>query len=111
MLNWTEFDFLDTIQKIKIGRDQQAPSSGIVASGLFPVIDQGQTFIAGYHNDESKVIRDCLPVVIFGDHTRCFKFVDFPFILGTDGTKVLKPKEELFDPKFFYFFTLKSCHP
>ena len=28
---------------------------------------------------------------LFGDHTRCAKFVDFPFVQGADGVKVLKP--------------------
>ena len=28
-----------------------------LATGKFPVIDQGQDFIAGFVNDESKVIR------------------------------------------------------
>ena len=50
-----------------------------------------------------RVIGDDLPLVIFGDHTRCLKYVDFPFILGADGTKVLKPEEDLFDAKFFYY--------
>jgi type I restriction enzyme S subunit len=41
--------------------------------------------------------------VIFGDHTRTVKYVDFPFILGADGTKVLRPNSELYDAKFFYY--------
>lgn len=79
--------------------------------GLFPVIDQSQAFIAGYSDDSERVIRDDLPLVIFGDHTRCVKYVDFPFILGADGTKVLKPKEDLFDPKFFYYALLSLDIP
>jgi type I restriction enzyme S subunit len=71
--------------------------------GRFPVIDQGQDYIAGYSDAEDRVIREDLPLVIFGDHTRCVKYVDFPFILGADGTKVLKPKEALFESKFFYY--------
>lgn len=79
--------------------------------GLFPVIDQSQAFIAGYSDDSERVISDDLPLVIFGDHTRCVKYVDFPFILGADGTKVLKPKEDLFDPKFFYYALLSLDIP
>ena len=44
-----------------------------------------------------------MPLIIFGDHTRCFKFIDFPFVLGADGTKVLTPNTDLYDPKFYYF--------
>ena len=43
-----------------------------------------------------------LPVVIFGDHTRCIKYIDFPFAQGADGVKVLAPKE-FFLPKAFYY--------
>lgn len=74
-----------------------------MATGEFPVIDQGQEFITGYCADPEKLIDFELPLIIFGDHTRCFKYVDFPFILGADGTKVLKPNRKLYDPKFYYF--------
>lgn len=39
------------------------------------------------------------------------KYVDFPFILGADGTKVLKPKDELFNAKFFYYALLSLDIP
>ena len=82
------------------------PAKEIAQNGRFPVIDQGQNFIAGYCDDSDKLIDFNLPVIIFGDHTRCFKFVDFPFVLGADGTKILSPNRELYDPKFYYFALL-----
>ncbi|MEW6574179.1 MAG: restriction endonuclease subunit S [Bacillota bacterium] len=106
MLPWPIYDLPSTIKKLKIGRDKQVPSTEIAGTGRFPVIDQGQSFIAGYHDDESKVIKENLPLIIFGDHTRCFKFANFPFILGADGTKILKPDEKLFDAKFYYYVLL-----
>jgi len=43
-------------------------------------------------------------LVLFGDHTRIFKYVDFPFALGADGVKALQP-ESGFDARFlFYYF-------
>jgi len=100
---WASIEFPKTIRKTKVKRGNQILSADIAAVGKIPVVDQGQAFIAGYSDAEERVIRDDLPLIIFGDHTRCVKFVDFPFILGADGTKVLKPKEDLFDPKFFYY--------
>ena len=94
-----------------IGKQNQIPTADILPSGQFPVVDQGQAFIAGYSDVAERVIRDGLPLVIFGDHTRCLKFVDFPFILGADGTKVLKPREDLFDAKFFYYALLSLDIP
>jgi type I restriction enzyme S subunit len=70
--------------------------------GKYPIIDQGEEKIAGYWNKESDVFENELPVIIFGDHTRRFKFVDQKFVRGADGTKILKPKK-IFDPKFFFY--------
>ena len=43
-----------------------------------------------------------LPIVIFGDHTRCIKYIDFQFAQGADGVKVLKPKQFWNDKAFYY---------
>ena len=42
--------------------------------------------------------------MIFGDHTRVAKYVNFPFIVGADGTKLLRPIHEDLTPEFLYFF-------
>lgn len=108
---WQFIEFPATIEKTAIGRENQILSTEIEPSGRFPVVDQGQKFIAGYSNSEERVIREGLPLIIFGDHTRRLKYVDFPFILGADGTKVLKPRADLFDTKFFYFALLSLDIP
>jgi type I restriction enzyme S subunit len=41
-------------------------------------------------------------VIVFGDHTRAFKFVDFPFVRGADGTQILKPRDGI-NALFFYY--------
>lgn len=73
-----------------------------LSEGKYPVIDQGQELIGGYSNDESLLVSCELPVIIFGDHTRVKKYIDFPFIIGADGTKVLKPKS-FYNDKFFFY--------
>ncbi|MCC7510091.1 MAG: restriction endonuclease subunit S [Planctomycetes bacterium] len=95
----------------RVNRDDQIPTSEIKPFGTFPVVDQGQAFLAGFTDESSKVVRDGLPVIVFGDHTRCFKFVDFPFALGADGTKVVKADPARFDAKFFYFACLNLKLP
>lgn len=40
--------------------------------------------------------------MVFGDHTRALKYVDFPFVRGADGTQVLKPRTGI-DPLYFYY--------
>lgn len=108
---WPFVELPHAIEKTTIGRENQILAAEIQQTGRFPVVDQGQAFIAGYSNEEERVIREALPLVIFGDHTRCLKYVDFPFILGADGTKVLKPRADLFDAKFFYFALLSLDIP
>ena len=73
-----------------------------LVKGKLAVVDQGQELIGGYTNDVEKSYSGALPIVIFGDHTRCVKFVDFPFAQGADGVKVLRPKP-FYLPKAFYY--------
>lgn len=74
-------------------------------NGEYPVIDQGKTKIGGYSNNKELLYNMDLPVIVFGDHTRSIKHIDFNFIQGADGVKVLKPKENWY-PKCFYYALL-----
>jgi len=71
--------------------------------GKFPVIDQGQSFIGGYTDKEDLKVCCKPPVIIFGDHTKIVKYIDFDFVAGADGIKVIKPKEVFYMKLFFYF--------
>ena len=48
--------------------------------GSTPVVDQSESFIAGYTDD--KAVFSDPPYILFGDHTRIIKFIDFPFSPG-----------------------------
>ncbi len=72
-------------------------------TNYIPIVDQSKTFIAGYTDREDLVYKGNLPVIVFGDHTRIFKFVDFPFVQGADGIKILFPDKNKVDPLFFYY--------
>lgn len=71
-------------------------------SGKFPIIDQSQDEIAGWSDDENSVIKSEKDLVVFGDHTCNIKYVDFSFVQGADGIKILKTNDDLL-PKFLYF--------
>lgn len=102
---WRRLDFSDALscESFRVGKVQRADYQ---EKGTFPIVDQGQELIAGYWNEPRDVYGGPLPVIVFGDHTRIFKFVDFPFICGADGTKVLVPDRDRFDPQFLYFALL-----
>lgn len=71
--------------------------------GKYPAVSQGQNLIDGYSDDEDKVITD-IPLIMFGDHTRNVKFIDFPFVINADGTKFFK--SILCSPKYLYYVIL-----
>ena len=91
-----------SLNKIKIKQKDY------LKEGIFPVIDQGQELIGGYYNNENLVIPNEPPYVIFGDHTKVKKFINFKFIAGADGVKVLKAKDVI-DSKFLFYslYTIK----
>lgn len=85
------------------GGNTKVPLKDYSENGIIPVIDQGRSFIGGYVNDRSARYKGPLPSILFGDHTRIFKFVDFPFALGADGVKALIPATNNLDPMFLYY--------
>lgn len=85
------------------GGNPKLQTSGYSSQGEFPIIDQGRAEIAGYSNDASLLARVQSPVIVFGDHTRIVKYVDYPFILGADGTKVLRSKNGE-NPRYLYHY-------
>jgi type I restriction enzyme S subunit len=68
------------------------PRSEYLTAGKIPVIDQGQDEIAGYWDEVGDAYRGKLPVILFGDHTRIFKLLEYPFCIGADGVRLLRPK-------------------
>lgn len=82
--------------------NKKLPQKDYLESGDFPVIDQGVELVGGFSNDIDKVISSEVPVVVFGDHTKCFKYISFPFIPGADGIKVLQPKSSIY-PKYAFY--------
>lgn len=69
-------------------------------TGRIPIVDQGEQFIAGYTDNEKYLEKD--EYIIFGDHSEHIKFVDFAFVQGADGLKILKPKRGI-NAKYLYY--------
>ena len=101
--NWLLLRLKDSYQSIS-PNGKQLKTSEIKTTGKFPVVDQGQSYIAGYTDLDECLIKIPHPVIVFGDHTRNIKFIDFNFAAGADGTKILAPI--LINPRFFYYYLL-----
>ncbi|HAN6100012.1 TPA: restriction endonuclease subunit S [Escherichia coli] len=89
-------------------KSTQVKSSDYLQSGSIPIIDQGQSRIAGYCNN-LEVYSD-VPVIVFGDHTRCVKWIEFVFCPGADGTQVIKTSKIL-EPKLGYYLLSNTDIP
>lgn len=76
-------------------------------SGKIPVVDQSRDFISGATNDKTALVNENLPLIIFGDHTRILKLINFPFARGADGTQVLLSKIKRMPQHLFYHTLLK----
>ena len=102
MAEWRTETVENCLVQLRLGAIKKVQTQDYSSSGRYPIIDQGQALIAGWTDDVNGLIDHDLPVVVFGDHTRTFKFIDFPFVRGADGTQVLKPKPSI-DPLYFYY--------
>ena len=88
-------------------KTKKIPTSEILAKGLIPVIDQSTDYIAGFTDDEEAVIKANEPRIIFGDHTRILKLINFDFARGADGTQVLLSNTKRMPQHLFYHTLLK----
>jgi len=100
--HWDVLPFSEAIEDVT-GGNPKIKQGEYKSSGLLAVVDQGQELIGGYINDETKACKEKLPCILFGDHTKIFKFVEKPFALGADGVKVLSPLGD-YDKRFVYHY-------
>ena len=106
MSKWEWKKLEDCIERVKY--TTKIPSKDYLQEGEFPIVSQEDCLISGYWNDRSDLFKVTKPIVIFGDHTKVLKYIDFDFVLGADGVKILCPKDYLNAHFFFYF--LKSVN-
>ena len=86
-------------------KTNQIKTNDVKPDGEIPVVSQGQKMIDGYCDEKEKIITD-IPLVMFGDHTRIVKYIDFPFVIGADGTKFHHCISV--NPKYFYYWMLHA---
>ena len=99
---WKLIDFTKSCQVISLN-GIKIKQKEYLENGKYPVVDQGQELIGGYSNSKDLLIEKEPPYIVFGDHTKIKKYINFKFVAGADGIKVLKPCE-FYNPKLFYYF-------
>jgi len=98
---WTFLNFEGCIEKCK--KTKQLKTSDYLPEGKYPIVSQESDLISGYTNMADYVNDFGKPIVVFGDHSRVVKYIDFAFAVGADGVKILIPTND-FHPKFFYYY-------
>lgn len=98
---WERKKIGETLRKLP--RKKKVKKEEYLETGEIPIIDQGRDFIGGYTNDIETKHTEPLPIIVFGDHTRILKYIDFPFTRGADGTQRIYPKGENLTPAYLYF--------
>ena len=86
----------------KIARTKQVMTAELLDVGRIPVVDQSRSFVAGYTNDEETIVDLGIPIIVFGDHTRVLKYIQFPFAKGADGTQLIVTNNEKMPQSLFY---------
>ena len=102
--NYQSDKLVDLMVKIN-GNKTKIKRIEILEKGLSPVVTQERgNYIAGYTNNQSTITD--LPIIVFGDHSCTFKYLDFEFIRGADGTQLIKADNEKILPKYLYGYLL-----
>ena len=70
--------------------------------GKIPIIDQGEEYIAGYIDFNEYLPKE--EYILFGDHSEIIKYVNFEFIQGADGLKILRTKNQIKVKYIYYCF-------
>lgn len=97
--HWQDYEYEDIFETVS-AKKNQISKDRYMESGQYPVVDQGQSLVVGY-TDEECVFQN-VPIIVFGDHTRIIKWIDFPFVVGADGTQLLKTKS-ICNQKYCYY--------
>ena len=83
--DWKRIPFDESI--LKVPSSPKIKRKDFKSSGPYPIISQEMEFINGYWNHAEDLLRIDRPVVVFGDHTKTLKYVDFEFVRGADGSR------------------------
>ncbi len=99
--NWKYRPFAKILRTIT--PTSKIEKSAYRACGQYPIISQEDVFISGFWDNVDDITQHSTPVVIFGDHSRVLKYIDFEFVVGADGVKIIQPNDSL-NAKFLYHF-------
>ena len=85
--------------------DEKLPMEKIMKVGKYPVITQEtSSLISGFTDEEISISH--YPLILFGDHSCSFKYINFEFVRGADGTQLIKVDDGTINLLYLYYFLL-----
>ena len=88
---------LKTLQSLMLpidGSQAKIAREDIKEVGTIPVVTQEVGKLISGYTDNAEPITD-IPLIVFGDHSCSFKYVDFQFVRGADGTQLIKLSDDV----------------
>ena len=98
--NWEIKKFSECLQKVS--STTKIPKKKFLSEGSYPIVSQEKSLVNGYWDNKDDLFIVDKPIVVFGDHTKVIKYVDFSFVRGADGVKILLPISQI-NSKFFSY--------
>ena len=102
---WIVSSYKNIVKNIS-SKPFQILQSEINDKGSYPVISQSCNYIEGFTDSAEKLFQS-QESIIFGDHTRNVKYLNFPFVVGADGVKILQTEVCC---KYIYYFTIFAAN-
>ena len=102
---WIVSSYKNIVKNIS-SKPFQILQSEINDKGSYPVISQSCNYIEGFTDSAEKLFLS-QESIIFGDHTRNVKYLNFPFGVGADGVKILQTEACC---KYIYYFTIFAAN-
>ena len=106
--NGWEWCRLGDLGEIIATKPFQILQSEIEKIGDIPVISQSANYVDGFSNSKKKILTIDRFAIVFGDHTKIVKYVDFNFTVGADGVKIIIPNSFL--TKYLYYLILSLSY-
>ncbi len=101
---WVAKPFSEVVKRFQ-SKGGKLTTSEYQQAGQLPVVDQGQSVVVAYCAKDSRAFQGPYPVIVFGDHTRNVKLVDFKFAVGADGVVLIRSLDEtILDISFLYYW-------
>lgn len=97
-----DFDQLNNLMVEVKNSNNKIPKDKILKQGNVPVVTQEKDDLVNGFINTDNYIED-VPLILFGDHSCCFKYIDFNFVRGADGTQLIKTNDKI-NLKYLYYY-------